>query len=55
MQWPHYFRNVVSHYHVVIEGWPNGIPFTNLSTISSSLTQLETLLRKWEMGITYWK
>jgi len=31
------------------------IPFANLSSASSSLSQLELLLRKWEMGATYWK
>ncbi|KIJ57835.1 hypothetical protein HYDPIDRAFT_103757 [Hydnomerulius pinastri MD-312] len=55
MQWAHYFRNVVQRHSVVIEGWPDGIPFSNLSSISSALSQLETLLRKWESGTTYWK
>ncbi|KAI6022386.1 hypothetical protein PISMIDRAFT_114200, partial [Pisolithus microcarpus 441] len=55
MQWAQYFRNVVTHYQVVIEGWPETIPFANLSSASSSLAQLEVLLRKWELGATYWK
>jgi len=38
-----------------VEGWPTTIPFANLSSASSSLSQLELLLRKWEMGATYWK
>ncbi|KAG1720808.1 hypothetical protein EDB19DRAFT_1597968, partial [Suillus lakei] len=41
MQWTHFFRNIVKCYSVVIEGWPEQIPFVNLSTASSSLTDLE--------------
>ncbi|KIM58466.1 hypothetical protein SCLCIDRAFT_28011 [Scleroderma citrinum Foug A] len=37
------------------KGWPEAIPFANLSSASSSLSQLELLLQKWEMGMTYWK
>ncbi|KIK13572.1 hypothetical protein PISMIDRAFT_35964, partial [Pisolithus microcarpus 441] len=55
MQWAHYFCNIVVHYLVSIEGWPDCIPFTNLSTISSVLLDLEMLLRKWEAGSTFWK
>ncbi|KIJ59025.1 hypothetical protein HYDPIDRAFT_171016 [Hydnomerulius pinastri MD-312] len=55
MQWAHYFRNVIQRYLVVIEGWPDGIPFANLSNVSSALSQLEMLLRKWESGTIYWK
>ncbi|KAI5994435.1 hypothetical protein EDD15DRAFT_2165994 [Pisolithus albus] len=55
MQWAQYFRNVVTRYQVVIEGWPERIPFANLSSASSSLVQLEVLLRKWQLGATYWK
>ena len=40
---------------VIIEGWPANIPFRNLSEVSSSLTELETLLRKWRCGKIYWK
>jgi len=55
MQWAQYFWNVVSRYQVAIEGWPESIPFANLSGASSSSSQLEILLWKWEMGTTYWK
>ncbi|KAI6033556.1 hypothetical protein BKA83DRAFT_4121013 [Pisolithus microcarpus] len=48
MQWAQYFQNVVTRYQVVIEGWPEMIPFANLSSASSSLAQLE-------LGATYWK
>ncbi|KAI6017229.1 hypothetical protein PISMIDRAFT_118286 [Pisolithus microcarpus 441] len=44
IQWAQYFQNVITHYQVVIEGWPEMIPFTNLSSASSSLAQLEVLL-----------
>ncbi|KAI6029378.1 hypothetical protein BKA83DRAFT_4489339 [Pisolithus microcarpus] len=43
MQWAQYFRNVITRYQVVIEGWPETIPFANLSSTSSSLAQLEAL------------
>ncbi|KIK21008.1 hypothetical protein PISMIDRAFT_69062, partial [Pisolithus microcarpus 441] len=55
MQWAHYFHNIVMCYLVSIEGWPDRILFTNLSTISSALPDLEMLLRKWEAGSTFWK
>ena len=55
MQWSNYFQNIVTPYQVVIEGWPSTVPFMNLSKASSSFSQLEMLLRKWEMGSTHWK
>ncbi|KAI6097242.1 hypothetical protein F5141DRAFT_1011424 [Pisolithus sp. B1] len=55
MQWAHYFHNVITHYLVAIEGWPDHIPFTNLSAVSSALPDLEMLLRMWESGSTFWK
>jgi len=55
MQWSYYFRNVITCYRVAIEGWPPTVPFMNLSKASSSFSQLEMLLQKWEMGSTYWK
>jgi hypothetical protein len=55
MQWVYYYRNVIQRYQVVVEGWPEKIPFTNLSQVSSALPDLQMLLRKWESGATYWK
>lgn len=55
MEWKHYWRNVVKRYHVMIEGWPSTIPFRNLSEASSSLSDLESLLRKWRCGTIHWK
>ena len=43
------------HYKVVIEGWPDSIPFKNLSDASSSLRELEMLLQRWHTGKTFWK
>ncbi|KAL4071584.1 hypothetical protein V8B97DRAFT_2023740 [Scleroderma yunnanense] len=54
-QWAHYFHNIIACYLVTIEGWPNCIPFTNLSTVSSALLDLEILLRMWESGSIFWK
>ncbi|KAI6029222.1 hypothetical protein PISMIDRAFT_107954 [Pisolithus microcarpus 441] len=54
MQWVHYFQNVVTWYLVVIKGWPDEIPFTNLSNVSNVLHQLEGLLCKWELGSVHW-
>jgi len=55
MHWKHYWRNVITHYHIVIEGWLDDIPFKNLSEVSLSLPALESLLRKLEAGKIYWK
>ncbi|KAG6377665.1 hypothetical protein JVT61DRAFT_14430 [Boletus reticuloceps] len=48
MQWKYYFRNVVSRYKVAIKGWPDEVPFKNLSEVSCSLALLEMLYQKWE-------
>ena len=55
MEWKHYWQNVVKRYQVIIEGWPDNIPFQNLSDISNSLSDVEDLLRRWHCGTTYWK
>ncbi|KAG2149221.1 hypothetical protein DEU56DRAFT_729582, partial [Suillus clintonianus] len=55
MQWADYFRNVVNPYQVAIKGWPEHIPFTNLSNMSSSLPDLQFLLDCWKMVTTTWK
>jgi hypothetical protein len=55
MEWQHYWQNVVHKYQAIIEGRPGNIPFHNLSDISNSLHDLETLRRKWRAGKTYWK
>ncbi|KAG1886378.1 uncharacterized protein F5891DRAFT_1201046 [Suillus fuscotomentosus] len=55
MQWTHYFRNVVQHYQVAIESWPDNITFTNLSQASSARPDLEMLYSKWESKQIKWK
>jgi hypothetical protein len=55
MQWKYYWRNVVQRYSVKIEGWPKEFPFTNLSDASSTLTNLEALLHKWQNGTVFWR
>ena len=55
MEWKHYWQNVVQRHKAVIEGWPENIPFCNLSDGSGLLADLETLRCKWCCGTTYWK
>ncbi|KAG0705574.1 hypothetical protein DFH29DRAFT_799878 [Suillus ampliporus] len=55
MQWVYYFQNVVQCYQVTIEGWPDNVPFANLSQVSSALPELNRLLWKWDSGATRWK
>jgi hypothetical protein len=55
MQWKYYWRDVVKKHRVIVRGWPDDIPFANLSDISSALPTLEALLRKWEHGTVVWE
>ncbi|OAX34557.1 hypothetical protein K503DRAFT_794132 [Rhizopogon vinicolor AM-OR11-026] len=55
MHWANYWRNVVQRYQVVVDGWPNNIPFDNLSKVSSALQDLEMILQKWKSGVIHWK
>jgi hypothetical protein len=55
MKWKNYWRDIVRKHQVVVTGWPEEIPFANLSDFSNSLTTLESLLRKWECGTIHWK
>jgi hypothetical protein len=55
MEWKHYWQNIVRRYQVMMEGWPETIPFHNLSKTSNSLANLKMLLQKWQCGKTYWK
>ncbi|KAG0706449.1 hypothetical protein DFH29DRAFT_798317 [Suillus ampliporus] len=55
MQWAHYWRNIVQRYLVLCTGWPDEIPFENLSKVSSSLADLEMLERKWRSGEIDWR
>ncbi|KAG1790938.1 uncharacterized protein HD556DRAFT_1241544 [Suillus plorans] len=55
MHWANYWRNVVQRYLVIVEGWPDNIPFVNLSSVSSALPDLEMLLRKWQSNAIHWR
>ena len=55
MEWKYYWPNVVRCYQVIIEGWPEKIPFANLSQASSAFSELQNLLKRWQDGDTYWK
>lgn len=55
MEWKLYWRKVVKRYQVIIEGWPDNVPFRNLSEASSPLPDLENLLHGWRGGKTYWR
>lgn len=55
MEWKHYWQKVVAHHKVAIEGWPDNIPFKNLSEASSALHELKSLLEQWQDGRIHWK
>ncbi|KAG2140766.1 hypothetical protein BD769DRAFT_1336179, partial [Suillus cothurnatus] len=55
MQWALYFQNIVQRYQVMVEGWPDSVPFVNLSQASSALPELDRLFRSWKLGATCWK
>ncbi|KAG6372660.1 hypothetical protein JVT61DRAFT_7412 [Boletus reticuloceps] len=55
MQWKYYFCNVVSRYKVAIKGWPDEVPFKNLSEVSCSLALLEMLYQKWKDKEVSWE
>ncbi|KAF8344861.1 hypothetical protein F5887DRAFT_841822, partial [Amanita rubescens] len=55
MEWKHYWRKVVAYHKVMIEGWPDNIPFKNLSEASSALPELKKLLEQWQDGRIHWK
>ncbi|KAG2108125.1 hypothetical protein BD769DRAFT_1675383 [Suillus cothurnatus] len=55
IQWVHYWCNVISHYQVATKGWPDEIPFDNLSKASSGIPALEDLRKRWKSGETTWR
>jgi len=55
MEWKNYFQKVVQCQMVIIKGWPNAMPFKNLSEISSTFVDPENLFNMWQTGQTYWK
>ena len=54
MEYKLYHENVVQRHRVVHVGWPQNIPFKNLSECSSSLQELQNFLKKLDDGKTYW-
>ncbi|KAG1800238.1 uncharacterized protein HD556DRAFT_1305027 [Suillus plorans] len=48
MQWVYYFGNVIQCYQVIMEGWPEKIPFINLSQKSLSNEEFEELHKEHE-------
>ncbi|KAH7904676.1 hypothetical protein BJ138DRAFT_1236291, partial [Hygrophoropsis aurantiaca] len=55
MSWKYHFTNVVERYKVKLVGWPDNVPFTNLSEASSAIHVLESLHRKLESGVIHWE
>ena len=55
MEYKLYHENIVQRHHVMLVGWPQNIPFKNLSECSSSLQELQDFLKKLVDGETYWK
>jgi hypothetical protein len=55
MRYKDFWPKIVRRYKVEITGWPSDIPFKDLSEGSRSLSDLESLLRKWKNGTVHWK
>jgi hypothetical protein len=55
MEYKYYFRNVVQHYLVTLEGWPEQIDLNNFNDGSLPYTAMEKLLQKLRSGDIHWK
>ena len=55
MEYVDYHRKVVHRYQVVLEGWPQTLPFKAPSKCSSLFLELMDLLWRLHNGNTYWK
>ena len=55
MEYKLYHENVVRRHQVRLVGWPENMPFKNLSECSSSLQELQNFLKKLDDGQTYWE
>jgi hypothetical protein len=55
MSYKNYWRDIVSKYRVLIEGWPDDILFGNLSDVATSLPALEKLRSSWKSGRTFFR
>ncbi|PCH44528.1 hypothetical protein WOLCODRAFT_139056 [Wolfiporia cocos MD-104 SS10] len=49
MRYNTYWKDIVTRYRVVIQGWPQDVPFRNLSDVSN-LGKLDILLQGWQSG-----
>ena len=55
MEYTHYWTKVVHRYKVVLEGWPEELPFKNLSEIGTNMSILENLHERYKSGVMYWR
>ncbi|KAF8333828.1 hypothetical protein F5887DRAFT_829360, partial [Amanita rubescens] len=55
MQWKHYWRNVVKHYLVKIEGWPEATSIEGFNIASYPIDDLTSMLCKWRAGAIFWR
>lgn len=55
MKWKGYETDIVQLYLVYIAGWPDGIPFNNLSLSSNGKPALIKLLKAWKDGTALWQ
>jgi hypothetical protein len=55
MEYVDYHRKIVYRYQIVLEGWPQTLPFKAPSECSSSFHELNNLLQRLHNGNTYWK
>ncbi|KAG9310201.1 hypothetical protein JVU11DRAFT_9842 [Chiua virens] len=55
MQYKDFWPKIVQCYRVQIDGWLSDVTFANLSDSSRSLSELDSLLRKWKNGTIHWR
>ncbi|TFK67057.1 hypothetical protein BDN72DRAFT_899278 [Pluteus cervinus] len=55
MEYVHYWEKVVRRYHVVLEGWPDKLPFKNLSDCADSLYDINLLQDQMKNQLLSWK
>lgn len=52
MSYKNFFEDVVTHYQVKIEGWPEHIPFGDLSEVVTNIHNIKTVQQTWLTGKT---
>ena len=55
MEYVDHHRKIFYHYQIILEGWPQTLPFKAPSKCSSSFYELNNLLQFLCNGNTYWK